>query len=190
MRILLNKRLLPNLGLTFQVKAVSCKFNHCKLHPKANSYLKKHTYKANDHILYCFIFSVPLFAVSLSICNASSQKASLTVGWLLCPRTQKGPAEAGRGLDNRFTLTHPDQDKKKECEVSKGQKRTGQGPNSKSASFQTHLQSEACVWAAGLCQSPVPSESIYQHPPQGGVSLLWDFTLPLLRGEALDTGST
>ena len=61
--MLFTKRYLENLRLTFQVKAVSRKLYHCQLHPKANSYFKKHIYKTNETILYCVIFSVHLFAI-------------------------------------------------------------------------------------------------------------------------------
>ena len=80
-------------------------------------------------ILYCFVFSVHLFAVYLLHLECRLQKSKFAA---VASALRTRVAGAGKGLDNPNS-------RRNKCEVRKGQERRRQGPKGKSASLQMCL---------------------------------------------------
>lgn len=77
---------------------------------------KKHIYKAHEHILYCFLFSVHLFAVYLLHLEYRLRESKTLPAWFTAIpcALRTSVAEAGKGLDDLIL-------KKKEFKGRKGQ---------------------------------------------------------------------
>lgn len=130
--------------------------------------------KANEHILYFFIFSVHLFAVFLLHleCRPWEMK-TLPIGFTAVPWALRHLWQRqGRGLDD-LNL------RRKEFKVRKQQER----PSSKSQIYlppNLSLNQGTCVGYRAIPEHPNPSENYLTTPSQEG-----DSTAPLLSFTAL-----